>query len=104
MLKALTSSCLNARSYTKTLHSKLRHGVESSNSPLLRLLDSLRGDSNRINPNFCKRAFFCSDSTTDGSEEAAAEVKKAEVEEASKSSSAIVPTVIKPDDYLTVYI
>ncbi|KAM7481775.1 hypothetical protein LguiB_006358 [Lonicera macranthoides] len=104
MLKALTSQCLNARIYTKTLHHKLHHGTQSTNSPLLRLLDSLRGDSNRINPNFCKRAFFCSDSTTDGLEAAAAEVKKAEVEgeEASKSSSAIVPTVIKPDDYLTV--
>ncbi|KAL7257711.1 hypothetical protein ACSBR1_003930 [Camellia fascicularis] len=106
MLKALSSSCLRLRFHStpSSLPSHLRHGTDS-NSPLLRVLDSLRG-SNRRNPNFCQRLFFCSDST-DGSEpvEPESEAKRPEVEgeEAeSKSSSAIVPTVFRPEDYLTV--
>ncbi|KAI8023467.1 hypothetical protein LOK49_LG03G03503 [Camellia lanceoleosa] len=106
MLKALSSSCLRLRFHStpSSLPSHLRHGTDS-NSPLLRVLDSLRG-SNRRNPNFCQRLFFCSDST-DGSEpvEPETEAKRPEVEgeEAeSKSSSAIVPTVFRPEDYLTV--
>jgi Lon-like ATP-dependent protease len=73
---------------------------------MLRILKSsfLHGrirSSNRINPNFCRREFFCSDST-DGAE-LVVEVKKVEGEEAdSKSSSAMVPTVIKPEEFLTV--
>ncbi|KAL7237661.1 hypothetical protein ACSBR2_003880 [Camellia fascicularis] len=106
MLKALSSSCLRLRFHStpSSLPSHLRHGTDS-NSPLLRVLDSLRG-SKRRNPNFCQRLFFCSDST-DGSEpvEPESEAKRPEVEgeEAeSKSSSAIVPTVFRPEDYLTV--
>ncbi|XP_028087503.1 lon protease homolog 1, mitochondrial-like [Camellia sinensis] len=104
MLKALSSSCLRLRFHStpSSLPSHLRHGTDS-NSPLLRVLDSLRG-SNRRNPNFCQRLFFCSDST-DGSEpvEPETEAKRPEVEEAeAKSSSAIVPTVFRPEDYLTV--
>ncbi|KAF5946890.1 hypothetical protein HYC85_017118 [Camellia sinensis] len=106
MLKALSSSCLRLRFHStpSSLPSHLRHGTDS-NSPLLRVLDSLRG-SNRRNPNFCQRLFFCSDST-DGSEpvEPETEAKRPEVEREeaeSKSSSAIVPTVFRPEDYLTV--
>ncbi|KAL6955973.1 endopeptidase La [Sarracenia purpurea var. burkii] len=106
MLKALSSSCLRVRfhSTSSSLPSHLRRGTES-NSPLLRVFGSLRG-SDCPNPNFCRRLFFCSDSS-DGPEpvEAAAESKRVEVEgeEAeSKSSSAIVPTVFRPEDYLTV--
>ncbi|XAR52688.1 Endopeptidase La [Bertholletia excelsa] len=106
MLKALSSSCMRGRLSTvpSTFPSHLRHATDS-NSPLRRVLSSLRGSRSR-NPNLCQRLFFCSDST-DGSEpvEAVAEAKKAEVEgeEAeSKSSSAIVPTVFRPEDYLTV--
>ncbi|CAL5341078.1 unnamed protein product [Camellia sinensis] len=104
MLKALSSSCLRLRFHStpSSLPSHLRHGTDS-NSPLLRVLDSLRG-SNRRNPNFCQRLFFCSDST-DGSEpvEPETEAKRPEVGEAeAKSSSAIVPTVFRPEDYLTV--
>uniref|UniRef100_A0A5B7ADI8 Lon protease homolog, mitochondrial n=1 Tax=Davidia involucrata TaxID=16924 RepID=A0A5B7ADI8_DAVIN len=107
MLKALSSSCLQGRfrNVTSTLHCSIRHGTES-NSPLLRAFDSLRG-LNWRNPNMCGRAFFCSDST-DGSEptvEAGAEAKRVEGEGEdadSKSSSAIVPTGSRPEDFLTV--
>ncbi|KAA8545246.1 hypothetical protein F0562_020030 [Nyssa sinensis] len=104
MLKALSSSSLQGRfRTTSTLHCSIRHGIES-NSPLLRVLGSLRL-SNWRNPSKCGRAFFCSDST-EGSEpmvEAGAEVKRVEGEDAdSKSSSAIVPTAFRPEDYLTV--
>ncbi|XP_052191805.1 lon protease homolog 1, mitochondrial-like [Diospyros lotus] len=109
MLKALSSSCLRGRIHASTtptpLSPHLRHANES-NSPLLRVLSSLKR-SNPRNHNLCHRLFFCSDSK-DGSEpvEAAAESKGAEAEaeeaESNKSSSAIVPTVFRPEDYLTV--
>ncbi|GFS38936.1 lon protease 1 [Actinidia rufa] len=99
MLKALSSSCLRGRFTASALPSCVR-----LNSPARRVVASISG-SNRRNPNLWRR-FFCSDSS-DGSEpiEAVAESKRVEVEgeEAeSKSSSAIVPTVFRPEDYLTV--
>ncbi|XP_059648424.1 lon protease homolog 1, mitochondrial-like [Cornus florida] len=108
MLKALSSSCLQGgrfRTATSTLHCTIRHGNEL-NSPLLRALGSLR-TSNRQNPNLCRRVFFCSDSKdgSDSTAEAGTELKKVEVEGEetdSKSSSAIVPTMFRPEDYLTV--
>lgn len=105
MLKALSSSCLRGRlqATPSALPSNLRRHGTQLESPWSRVLGSLRG---RKNPSLCQRLFFCSDST-DGSEtvEAAAEAKRVEVEgeEAdSKTSSAIVPTVARPEDYLTV--
>lgn len=102
MLKALASNCLQGRLHnvTSTFQSNLRHGTETK-SPLLRVLSSLR-NSNRVNPNLYQRAFFCSDSS-DGSD-TVVEIKRAEEGEEvdSKSSSAIVPTVFRPEDYLTV--
>ncbi|KAE9445831.1 hypothetical protein C3L33_22258, partial [Rhododendron williamsianum] len=104
MLKALSSSCLRGRfqSAPSALPSHLRrHGTPSS-APFGGVSGSLRG---RKNPSLCQRLFFCSDST-DGSDPAGAEVKRVEVEgeEAadSKPSSAIVPTVFRPEDCLTV--
>ncbi|KAK9292324.1 hypothetical protein L1049_020290 [Liquidambar formosana] len=106
MLKLLSSTCLQSRfqNLTTTLPPTLRHGGTESSIPLLRVLNSLRGLS-RKNPNLCRRAFFCSDST-DGSEpvvEAEGKAVEVEGEEAdSKASSAIVPTNPRPEDYLTV--
>ncbi|CAK9153672.1 unnamed protein product, partial [Ilex paraguariensis] len=97
----LTSSC-RFHTVTSTLQSNSRH-VAESNSPLLRVLGSLGGSNQRNS--YLSRRFFCSDST-DGSEaEPGSEAKRVEVagEEAdSNSSSAIVPTVFKPEDCLTV--
>lgn len=106
MLKALSSSCLRGRfqSAPSALPSHLRrHGTPSS-ALFGGVSGSLRG---RKSPSLCQRLFFCSDST-DGSDPAGAgaEVKRVEVEgeEAadSKPSSAIVPTVFRPEDCLTV--
>ncbi|KAK3031232.1 hypothetical protein RJ639_036887 [Escallonia herrerae] len=100
MLKALTSSRFH--SVASTLNTSLRNGTESK-SQLLRVLSEIRG-SNRSNPSLNGRALFCSDSSSDGSD-SVVEVKRVEAEgqEAdSKSSSAIVPTVFRPEDYLSV--
>ncbi|XP_057963357.1 lon protease homolog 1, mitochondrial [Malania oleifera] len=105
MLKTLSSSCLQGRfrSIATVCPPSVRHGGVSSSS-LLRALNSLRG-LNQENLYLGRRAFFCSDSS-DGSEpgvEAEAKAVEAETEEAdSKSSSAIVPTNPRPEDYLTV--
>ncbi|KAL2469091.1 Lon protease-like protein 1 [Forsythia ovata] len=105
MLKVLTSTC-RFHTGTSSFGAHLRSGttVETA-SPILRVLSSLRG-TNRKSPYFYRR-FFCSDSS-DGSDpaEAGSEAKAldgAAGEEAnSKSSSAIVPTVFRTEDYLTV--
>lgn len=108
MLKVLTSSCLQNRFHavTTSFTPQVRRGTES-NTPLLQLLGSLRS-SNRRGP-YLYRRFFCSDST-DGSEsnsDAASEAKQVEGESEggnadSKASAAIVPTVFRPEDCLTV--
>lgn len=102
MLKVLTS---NSRfsAVSSAFGSPVRIGT-GSNAPLLRFLNSLR--SSRQNGPYLYRRFFCSDST-DGSDPAAeSEAKRAEPEgeEAveSKTSSAMVPTVFRPEDCLTV--
>nr|GLL29422.1 lon protease homolog 1, mitochondrial-like [Ipomoea trifida] len=102
MLKVLTS---NSRfsAVSSAFGSPVRIGT-GSNAPLLRFLNSLR--SSRQNGPYLYRRFFCSDST-DGSDPAAeSEAKRAEPEgeEAveSKASSAMVPTVFRPEDCLTV--
>ncbi|GLT77779.1 hypothetical protein SLA2020_493370 [Shorea laevis] len=104
MLKLLSSS--------SALHGKLhilpalRHGPAEWTSPLLRALSSI-GELTRRSPNSLgPRAFFCSDSSGDGSDQVVhIEVKAAESdaeEVETKSSSAIVPTYPRPEDYLTV--
>ncbi|XP_058213936.1 lon protease homolog 1, mitochondrial [Rhododendron vialii] len=106
MLKALSSSCLRGRfqSAPSALPSHLRRHGTPSRAPFGGVSGSLRG---RKSPSLCQRLFFCSDST-DGSDPAGtgAELKRVEVEgeEAadSKPSSAIVPTVFRPEDCLTV--
>ncbi|KAK4337807.1 hypothetical protein RND71_042294 [Anisodus tanguticus] len=108
MLKVLTSSCLQNRFHavTTAYTPQVRRGTES-NTPLLQVLGLLR-NLNRRGP-YLYRRFFCSDST-DGSEpnsEAASEAKQAEGESQggdsdSKAAAAIVPTVFRPEDCLTV--
>lgn len=102
MLKALTSTS-RFSAVSSAFGPSVRIGT-GSNTPLLRFLNSLRS-SRQKGPYFYRR-FFCSDST-DGSDPAAeSEAKRAETEgeEAveSKSSSAMVPTVFRPEDCLTV--
>lgn len=101
MLKAVASTCLQSRFHAATTAFNphlLRHAAES-NSPLLGVLRSLKGPnySNSRSSYFFRR-FFCSDSSegSDPVAESAAEDADA------KSSSAIVPTVFKPEDCLTV--
>lgn len=101
MLKALKSTCVQARllGFTTPFQTNLRYGSSQINSPWLRLVNSNRV----VNPNLSKRVYFCTDSSdgsnilmeSKGVEEGAAEAD-------SKSSSAMVPTVFKPEDYLTV--
>ncbi|KAK6915669.1 ATPase, AAA-type, core [Dillenia turbinata] len=99
MLKVLSSPCLQRQA----------HGLTPSNlnskAPLLRLFNSVKRSSLK-NPSFYRRSFFCSDATNEGAEtlvEAESKANEAEAEEAdSKTSSAIVPTNPRPEDYLTV--
>ncbi|KAL2468660.1 Lon protease-like protein 1 [Forsythia ovata] len=104
-MEVLTSTC-RFHTGTSSFGAHLRPGTTAETaSPILRVLSSLRG-TNRKSPYFYRR-FFCSDSS-DGSDpaEAGSEAKAldgAAGEEAnSKSSSAIVPTVFRTEDYLTV--
>ncbi|KAF6176533.1 hypothetical protein GIB67_007916 [Kingdonia uniflora] len=124
MLKLLSNSCLQGLRL-HNLATKLPYNGGESGAPLLRLLNSLR-NSNSTNPNLVKRAFFCSDSS-DGSKpvveaeaEAAegvivgeadagttiakveAEVKSAEEASSKSSSSAMVSTKPKAEDYRSV--
>ncbi|KAF5454184.1 hypothetical protein F2P56_023867 [Juglans regia] len=105
MLKLLcssSSSCLNTKLHTLPA---LRSGPTEFTSPLLKALSSLRGLTLR-SPNLGPRAFFCSDSSGDGSDQVVHVEGKATDSDAeeveSKSSSAIVPTNPRPEDYLTV--
>ncbi|CAA0827276.1 Lon protease homolog 1- mitochondrial [Striga hermonthica] len=100
MLKALTARCSSHVYIGAHLRVPAPAGVPAS--PLLRVLRGQRGRS----PVYFRR-FFCSDSS-DGTgpvDSTTSETKYIEVgEEAaeSKSSSAIVPTVVRPEDCLTV--
>lgn len=104
MLKVLTSSCLQNRFHavTTSFTPQVRCGTES-NTPLLQVLGSLRSSNSR-GP-YLYRRFFCSDST-DGSEpNSEAKQVEGEIEGGdadSKASAAIVPTVFRPEDCLTV--
>ncbi|WOG86855.1 hypothetical protein DCAR_0206074 [Daucus carota subsp. sativus] len=101
MLKTLKSTCVQARlhGFTTPFQSHLRYGSSQITSPLLRMVNSVRN----LNPSLNKRVYFCTDSSdgssvvmeSKGVEEGAAEAD-------SKSSSAMVPTVFRPEDYLTV--
>ena len=93
---------------TLALTSNLRPGSANSASPLLRAaLRSLRGltRSSRSSDLVGHRAFFCSDSDSSGDVVVHMEAKAvdSEAEEVdTKSSSAIVSTNPRPEDYLTV--
>lgn len=101
MLKVVNSSCFRSRFHS--LAPSLRPAAESE-SPLVRVLGSLRGLGGR-NTRLSGRAFFCSDAS-DGSQpvvEIDAKVEEAGAEDAeSKSTSAIIPTNPRPEDYMTV--
>lgn len=79
----------------------LRPGPTELSSPFLRVLGSLTG---LTRPNSSRRAFFCSDASDGSDQVVEVEAKKAgtDGEAESKSSSAIVPTNPRPEDYLTV--
>lgn len=84
---------------------RLRHGTES-NSSLLPVLSSFKNPCTSRGSYFYRR-FFSSDSTDgcDPALESGSEAKRVESEgedAQSKSSSAIVPTVFRPEDCLTV--
>ncbi|GMG99775.1 hypothetical protein Nepgr_001615 [Nepenthes gracilis] len=106
MLKVLSHSC-QFHNFAFPFHSTaIRHGAEPG-TPLFRVLSQLRGFI-RPNPNFYRRAFFCSESG-DGPESpsvveaAAAKAIEGEPDEAeSKSSAAMVPAVFKPEECFTV--
>ncbi|XP_057530776.1 lon protease homolog 1, mitochondrial [Amaranthus tricolor] len=90
------SSCSRSTAIT-------RNCTESA-TPLLRVLHSIR-DSNRLNPNFYRLAFFCSDSSSDDSESVKGADKSASGESEdtkAKSSDAILPSVFRPEDCFTV--
>ncbi|KAK6911648.1 Lon protease, N-terminal domain [Dillenia turbinata] len=96
MLKVLSSTCLRREV----------HGLNpcnlNSRAPLPRLFNSVKSSRLR-NPSFYRRSFFCSDATNEGAETLVeAESKANEAEADSKTSSAIVPTNPRPEDYLTV--
>ncbi|KAM2468619.1 hypothetical protein FF1_010277 [Malus domestica] len=104
MLKLLSSSssCLQGRIHSLGPNLGLRPGPTELASPFLRVISSLTG---LTRPSSVGRAYFCSDGKDGSDQVAEIEVKKAEAEgEAaeSKSSSAIVPTNPRLDDYLTV--
>ncbi|KAG2695777.1 hypothetical protein I3760_07G028700 [Carya illinoinensis] len=102
LLSSSSSSCLYAKLHTLPA---LRSGPTEFTSPLLKALSSLRGLTRR-SPNLGPRAFFCSDSSGDGPDQVVQVEVKASDSDAeeveSKSSSAIVPTNPRPEDYLTV--
>ncbi|KAK4804081.1 hypothetical protein SAY86_003898 [Trapa natans] len=103
MLKFLSSSaCLQSRTHHALTRSPSASCLHTGNTPLLRALNSLKGWRA---PSSVHRLFFCSDSSGDGADgSAVAESKVAEAESdaGEKSSSAIVSTNPRPEDYLTV--
>ncbi|KAI9186577.1 hypothetical protein LWI28_018737 [Acer negundo] len=109
MLKLLSSSAAAASCRAQALAAPtLRTAVESSSSssPFFKALSELTG-LNRRNRSLAHRRFFCSDSSGDGGNEGTLiEVDLAEKAESdaaeTKSSSAIVSTNPRPEDYLTV--
>lgn len=99
MLKALASNC-RSHHVTSSFQSGLR--CAEPKSPLIRLLLSSLRNSGRTRANlYYQRAFYCSDAS-DGSDTPVEKRVEEGEEVESKSSSAIVPTVFRPEDYLTV--
>ncbi|KAL1815567.1 hypothetical protein ACET3Z_018141 [Daucus carota] len=101
MLKTLKSTCVQARlhGFTTPFQSHLRYGSSQITSPLLRMVNSV----GNLNPSLNKRVYFCTDSS-DGSSVVMESkgVEEGAAEPDSKSSSAMVPTVFRPEDYLAV--
>ncbi|CAH9073931.1 unnamed protein product [Cuscuta epithymum] len=104
MLKVLTSiSRYNSASSAFSHHAR---PYRDSNSPLNRVLSSIR--SSRQKGTYFRTRFFCSDNTNgpDPPAEAGAEAKQGEVEvegaAEATNSAAMVPTVFRPEDCLSV--
>lgn len=109
MLKVLSYSCRfqNVLASHSRASAITRNSTEST-TPLLRVLNSLRG-SNHFNSCVYRRAFFCSDSSSsDGSDSVVdggpvAKSATGEAEDAdSKSSNSILPSVFRPEECFTV--
>lgn len=99
MLKVLASTCRSP----STISGHIRRHVPAA-QPVRPLLSHLVA-RNRRSP-YAFRRFFCSDST-DGADSVVTDAKAVEsgdeaVAESEKSSSAIMPTVFRPEDFLTV--
>ncbi|CAN0897252.1 Lon protease homolog, mitochondrial [Linum grandiflorum] len=117
MLKLISSSS-SRNLHTQIASPCLRATATPSSpgsSPLLRALNSIAELSRNSyrHPNFFKRAFFCSDSSSDGrgvlvevelksDEEGDSGGGDSSSSSSSSSSSAIVPSNPRPEDYLTV--
>ncbi|KAH6757966.1 lon protease 1 [Perilla frutescens var. hirtella] len=89
MLKVLTTRCSSRAAFG----AHIRRGEPAS--PLLRLILG----QNKGTP-YILRRFFCSDSTDGSDPDDAKRVKSPDA--AAESSSAIVPTIVRPEDCLTV--
>ncbi|KAJ8543565.1 hypothetical protein K7X08_006088 [Anisodus acutangulus] len=97
MLNVLTSLCLQNRLHavTTAFTPQVRRCTES-NTPLLQILTALTSSNPRVS--YLYRRFFCSD-VSEPNSEAASEARQAEGE---TEAAAIVPTVFRPEECLTV--
>ncbi|GAV85104.1 AAA domain-containing protein/LON domain-containing protein/Lon_C domain-containing protein [Cephalotus follicularis] len=107
MLKLLSTASTSTRVHCALAVPVLRVNTESSvASPWLKALSQLTGfNRGNKNPSFVKRAWLCTDSGDGSGSVVELEVKAAESDSEGsdpKSSSAIVPTNPRPEDYLTV--
>ncbi|XP_044483406.1 lon protease homolog 1, mitochondrial-like [Mangifera indica] len=108
MLKLLSSTAASCRQTHAFATVTALRNKPSSSSPFLDALSQITGLTSRRSRTVTYRRFFCSDSSGDGGEDGSlveVELKHAKTdseESDSKSSSAIVSTNPRPEDYLTV--
>lgn len=108
MLKLLSSTAASCRQTHAFAAVTALRNKPSSSSPFLDALSQITGLTSRRSRTVTYRRFFCSDSSGDGGEDGSlveVELKHAKTdseESDSKSSSAIVSTNPRPEDYLTV--
>ncbi|KAG9138721.1 hypothetical protein Leryth_021024 [Lithospermum erythrorhizon] len=101
MLKVLTSACRQTQLSPPFLPPRLRHDSQSK-SPLTRVLKSIKSSNSQSQYYYCR--FFCSDSSDAEPKKAEAESggSGGEAEAEAKASAALLPSVFRPDDCLTV--
>lgn len=109
MLKLLSSTATTSCRAHALTAATLRTATDASSSPFFKALSQLTGLTTRSrNGSVGYRRFFCSDSSGDGPADGSVvevDIKDAKSESEgteSKSSSAIVSTNPRPEDYLTV--